>query len=140
MTNDTAQRELDTAVRTFGEAWAHGDIEKLAELLSPTYTHTDVRGRFQSREAWLEYARGRRNERTRIAFADVTTRLVGDVAIITGRNDMVDGNIIVGDKRSNVSLRFTQIWIRKDGRWLRETFQATLIDPLAPQIVSAAGR
>jgi hypothetical protein len=59
---------------------------------------------------------------------------MGDVAIITGRNDMVGGNIVVGDERSNLSLRFKQIWVRRDGRWLREAFQATLVDPPAPAL------
>ena len=96
-------------------------------MLSPSYTHTDVRGRFQDRDTWLEYARGRSGATTQIAFADVTTRLMGDVAIITGRNEMVGGNIVSGDARSNLSLRFTQVWVRRDGRWLREAFQATLV-------------
>jgi len=101
-------------------------------MLSPDYTHTDVRGRFQGRDEWLEYARGRSGAATQITFADVTTRMMGDVAIITGRNDMVGGKIVVGDERSSLSLRFTQIWIRRDGRWLRAAFQATLVDPLPP--------
>jgi hypothetical protein len=109
-------------------------------MLSPSYTHTDVRGRFQDRDAWLEYARGRSDAATQIAVADVTTRLIGDVAIITGRNDMAGGNIVLGDERSSVSLRFTQIWIRREGRWLREAFQATLVDLLAPPIASQLGR
>ena len=65
-------------------------------MISPSYTHTDVRGRFQDREAWLDYARGRSGATTQIAFADVTTRLMVDVAILTGRNDMVGGNIVLG--------------------------------------------
>jgi hypothetical protein len=60
--------------------------------------------------------------------------LIGDVAVITGRNDLGGGNIVLGDERSSLSLRFTQIWIRRDGRWLREAFQATFIDPLAPPL------
>jgi len=87
-------------------------------MLSPSYTHTDVRGRFQDRDEWLEYARGRTGAATEITFADVTTRLMGNVAIITGRNDVAGGNIVIGDERSKLTLRFTQIWIRKDGRWL----------------------
>ena len=138
MSDETARRELDDAIRGFGEAWAGGDTDALRGMLSPSYTHTDVRGRFQDRDEWLEYARGRTGAATQISFADVTTRLMGNVAIVTGRNDVAGGNIVVGDERSNLSLRFTQIWIRKDGRWLREAFQATLVDPLAPPLNQGA--
>jgi ketosteroid isomerase-like protein len=132
--SDAAQRELDAAVERFGAAWARGDADALREMLSPSYTHTDVRGRFQDRDAWLEYALSRSGATTHIAFADVTTRVVGDVAIITGRNDVAGGSILVGDDRVSLSLRFTQTWIRRDGRWLREAFQATIVDPLAPSL------
>jgi len=134
MSDKTTRRELDTAVSDFGEAWARGDVDALRGMLSPDYTHTDVRGRFLRRDEWLEYAGGRSGAATQITFADVTTRLMGNVAIVTGRNDMVGGNIVVGDERSSLSLRFTQMWIRRDGRWLREAFQATLVDPLAPPL------
>jgi ketosteroid isomerase-like protein len=132
--SNAALRELDAAVERFGAAWARGDADALREMLSPSYTHTDVRGRFQDRDAWLEYALSRSGATTHIAFADVTTRVVGDVAIITGRNDVAGGSILVGDDRVSLSLRFTQTWIRRDGRWLREAFQATIVDPLAPSL------
>jgi hypothetical protein len=38
------------------------------------------------------------------------------------------------------AVRFTQVWARRDGRWLREAFQATLVDPLAPQIAAPLNR
>ena len=60
MTTDETARAVafEEAVRRFGEAWACGDVAVLEPLLSPTYTHTDVAGRFQDRAAWLDYARG----------------------------------------------------------------------------------
>jgi len=45
---------LDEAVRLFGEAWAGGDIAKLEELLSPSYTHIDYFGNFTiGRVGWI---------------------------------------------------------------------------------------
>jgi len=128
MTEATLHQELDAAARAFGEASGSGDVAALRSLLSPTYTHTDVRGRFQDCDAWLAYAAGRRGEATPITFVDVATRIKGDVAVITGRNDMTGGSIVIGDSRSTISIRFTQVWVRIDGRWLREAFQATIID------------
>jgi len=41
------------------------------------------------------------------------------------------------EARSALSLRFTQVWVHRDGRWLREAFEAILADPLAPQIAAS---
>ena len=117
---------LDQAVRAFGEAWASGDVEKLKKLLSPTYTHQDVWGRFQDYVAWLDYARTRRGMATGISFHNVRRRIVGDVAIITGMNVIADaeGEEIEVDKGIR-QIRFTQVWVWRKDRWLRESFQAT---------------
>ena len=81
MSDETARRELDAAIRDFGEAWARGDISALRGMLSPSYTRTTVRGRIQDHDEWLEYARGRSGATTEIAFADVTIpRLCGNPA------------------------------------------------------------
>jgi ketosteroid isomerase-like protein len=127
-------QELDEAVRSFSRAWAAGDTDVLQKLLSPSYTHIDVRGRLLNRDEWLRYASGRAGDTTDIVFADVTTRVIGDVAIVTARNDVSGGNIVVGDSRTALSMRFTTIWVRRDGRWLREAAQVTLIDPSTPPL------
>ena len=116
---------LDEAVRRFGVAWAAGDVATLDALLSPTYTHSDVFGHFQDRAAWLAYARGRAGRPTRIAFRDVARRIVGDVAIITGVNQLEGRGSRDAEDASPLTLRFTQVWVKRDGRWLREAFQAT---------------
>ena len=127
MSDQVARQELETRIVEFGQAWARGDVEVLRGLLSPSYTHTDVRGRILGRDAWLDYARSRRGADTQISFANVSTRLVGNVAIITGRNDMTGQSAISSDGRSTGSLRFTQVWVRQEGAWLREAFQATFV-------------
>ena len=103
-----------------------------AKVLS--YTHIDVRGRFLSHDEWLRYVSGPTGATTEIAFADVTTRLIGDVAIVTARNDVSGGNILVGDNRATLNMRFTTVWVRQNGRWLRDAAQVTLIDPSAPPL------
>jgi ketosteroid isomerase-like protein len=127
MADAALRQDLDASMLAFGEAWTNGDVTTLTSLLSPSYTHTDVRGRFQDRDAWLKYAASRTGAATEITFADVVTRIRGDVAVITGRNDMTGGNIVSGDSRDTLSIRFTQIWVHVDGRWLREAFQATIV-------------
>ena len=120
--------DLQGSIARFGEAWAQGDLATLESLLSKTYTHTDVFGMFHDRAAWLRYVGGRTGRATQIGFRDVETRVLGDVAVVTGVNDVTGpGARSAGDHRT-LSLRFTQVWTRQDGKWLREAFQATPID------------
>ena len=67
------------------------------------------------RDTWLGYARGRAGSSTSINFADVLIRFVGDVAIVTGRNDMTGQSAISSDGRLAGSLRFTQVWVHHQG-------------------------
>ena len=117
--------DLDDAIRRFGTAWAAGDRVALDALLSPTYTHSDVFGNFQDRAAWLAYATGRSGRGTRIRFRDVRQRLLGDVAIITGINEIDGAGARDAADAAPLALRFTQVWVKRHGRWLREAFQAT---------------
>ena len=128
MSTDEAARAvaLNEAVRRFAEAWACGDVAALEPLLSPTYTHIDASGRFQDRTAWLDYVRGRTGHAARIGFRDMRTRMVGDVAVITGVNEVRSDGDPRTAAREGFTIRFTQIWTWRDGGWLREAFQATI--------------
>jgi ketosteroid isomerase-like protein len=127
MADKTETAELEIAVRRFGEAWAKGDLKTLEALLSPTYTHTDVFGALNNRAAWLAYAAGRAGRSTQISFRDVEMRRIGDTAIVTGINDVAGGGARNSGDQRPLALRFTQVWMLRDGRWLREAFQGTPI-------------
>ena len=118
---------LEEAVRRFGEAWANGDTAVMDSLLSPGYTHTDVFGKRADRATWLAYASGRGGRTTRIEFREVRIRVDGDVGIVTGINDLDGGGIRDAADRKSLSLAFTQVWVWRKDRWLREAFQATPI-------------
>src|SRR4051794_30371222 len=118
---------LAEAIRRFGEAWASGDVEVLETLLSPTYTHGTVTGKLQDRAAWLAYAATRSGRQTRIRFSNVQTRVIGDVAIVTGRNDVEGRGDRPAREGENRSLLFTQVWVRRGGNWQREAFHGTYI-------------
>lgn len=128
MASDDRETALRSAIEQFGEAWARGDGAVLDALLSPTYTHVDVFGAFHDRADWLSYAAGRAGRSTRISFRDVRTRFVGDIAIVTGLNDVEGPGGLNAEDPASLTLCFTQVWQFAEGRWLREAFQATPID------------
>lgn len=118
--------DLERTVQRFGEAWACGDVATLDALLAPTYTHVDAYGDFHDRASWLAYAGRRAGRSSRITFRELATRQIGEVAVITGVNEIA----AIGDPQAGAGqdpvLRFTQVWVLRDGRWLREAFRATI--------------
>jgi len=125
MTQATDVRELDAAIHAFGEAWARGDTGALAAMFSQSYTHNDASGEHLKRDAWLAYAAKRAGRETRITFRNVETRIFGDLAVVTGFNDMSGGGVLNAEDNRDLSIAFTQVWRRENGLWLREAFQAT---------------
>ena len=125
----SAELELEVALRRFARAWAAGDAAQLDAMLAPDYTHVDPTGAFVDREDWLDDTRDRAGRGTTVGFRHVTIRRHGDVAIITGVIVMSGGGILAVDDPRDLSLRFTQVWSRRDGRWLRDAFHGTAMDP-----------
>ncbi len=123
---------LEEAVRRFGEAWAIGDTAILESLLSPTYTHTDVYGKFHDRAQWLSYASQRKGRTTQVEFRDIRIRVIGDIGIVTGINDLHGAGIRNAADQKDQTLAFTQIWVWQHGHWLREAFQATPVAEASP--------
>jgi len=119
--------DLTRAMDAFARAWARGDAIELESMLSPSYTHNDVFGTHLSRAAWLDYAARRAGRSTDIIFRDVNVRRFGDMAVVTGFNDMAGGGARNASDTQDLSILFLQIWRRHDGRWLREAFQATQV-------------
>ena len=99
----------------------------MGSLLSPTYTHTDVFGKLSDRATWLAYASGRTGRPTRIEFRDIRIRVVGEIGIVTGINDLHGGGAWNATDQESRTLAFTQVWIWQNDHWLREAFQATPI-------------
>jgi len=121
----TDELELEVALRRFARAWAAGDAALLETMLAPDYTHVDPTGAFFDREGWLADTRDRAGRGTTVGFRNVTIRRHGDVAIVTGVIVMSGGGILAGDDPRDLSLRFTQVWSRRDGRWLRDAFHGS---------------
>jgi hypothetical protein len=53
----------------------------------------------------------------------VRTRIIGDVAITTGRNDVERARGSIWTE----AFWFTQVWVRRGRDWQREAFHATYI-------------
>jgi hypothetical protein len=73
----------------------------------------------------LAYAAKRTGPETKLEFEDVVYRMFDDVAVVTGTNMVKGGGARFAEDARDLAIVFTQVWVWKDSRWLREAFQAT---------------
>jgi ketosteroid isomerase-like protein len=106
------------AVRALDErrlAWlVQGDIDAMAGLLADELVYTHSNGRVDDKASYLAPLRAGTTRYLQYTPSEVSVRLLGDVAILTGRATM---RAMVGGEERRNELRFTNVWLRRDGRW-----------------------
>ncbi len=109
-----------------GRALINQDWPALAALMGEDLVHVHANGLVDDKAAYLE------NARTKLDYLkferlSLTVRCYGDIVVATGilfQSVRVKGPETVVD----VKAATTQTWVRRDGRWLQNTFQATRTD------------
>lgn len=100
-----------------------GKLDELAAMLSPTLTYTHSNAAIDTKEKFLESLRSGQVAYKGLKHGDVQVRFAApDVAILNGVSDV---EVVVGGKPQNVPLRFTIVYVRKNGVWLMEAWHST---------------
>lgn len=104
------------------EATTGKDYKTLATLLGDDLVYTHSSAAVDSKASYLESLTSGRVTYKVIKPTDLQVRVFGDLAIIHGVAAMnVDAN---GQAIVN-TLRFTDVWARRDGRWQMIAWQST---------------
>ncbi len=115
MHTDTAiTADLDTLRdlnRDYIQAVQRGDVRRFDEILADDFLCSNPNGTLSDRAAFLAQT-ARPVTIANLEAHDVTVRLLGDYAIIHARTTYT-----APDGRSGAS-RYTDVWERRDGRWL----------------------
>ena len=107
------------------EAWVDGDREAINAILAPDWTVVDIAGRVLTKEEVLEEAFGTGDRKIETMRIDnVRVRPFGEMAVVTGRT--VAAGSYQG-KRSEVELRFTDVFARPKGVWQIVASQGTAV-------------
>lgn len=106
-------------------AWVEGDREFIESSLADDWSVTDLTGCVLTKEEVLREAFGS-DERhvASMEIDDIRVRSFGNWAIVTGRTQAAgeyQGQMV------EVKLRFTDVFIMRDGRWQAVSSQATMI-------------
>ena len=120
-THAPATADHDTLValnRDYISSVQTSDVRRFDELLAPDFRCSNPDGSLVDRRAFLEQTAPPVSFRNLEAL-DVDIRLMGDFAIIHARTAYVrpDGSPGAG--------RYTDVWARRDGRWLAVSAHVT---------------
>ncbi len=120
------EQEVAAAFAQFAEAFVKADTVVLKNLLADDYVHTNASGSVPDKTRWLAFMKTRHEDlksgKVRIDTYrndDLRIRVYGNTAVVTGANTTIgyrDG------REWKMNLRFTNVWVKREGRWLRAAF------------------
>lgn len=100
-----------------------GKLDEAAAMMSPAMTYTHSSGAMDAKDKLMADLRSKQVVYTALKHADVQVRFpTPDVAIMTGISDV---SVTVGGKPLEVPLRFTIVYVKKNGQWLMELWHST---------------
>jgi ketosteroid isomerase-like protein len=123
---DNPEQELRERLREWDEAYARRDTEALNRILADDFFFTDAAGTVNNKTQYI-MAVIKSPDITLIEPVksdDLSIRLYGDVAVVTGRTG------IRGRPRHPASrdlFRFTDVWVKRQGRWQVVASQVTRV-------------
>lgn len=106
------------------ELLAAADYDAVAALLADDLVYTHSNGRVDTKDAYLAPLRAGTTRYVELVPSGLTVRVHGPTAIITGRVQMLA--TVSGEERRN-DLRFTDVWLLRDGRWQLAAWHATRV-------------
>lgn len=106
--------ELEAASKAYDAAVSKADIRALDGLLLPAVVFTTATGRVMDKKAVLAMLASPDTRYESVESDEVKRAITGDLAIETGR---VRVRGIRNGKPVNETQRYTDVWVRRDGRW-----------------------
>ena len=116
--------EFRQIAQNLATAYLRGDRAFVDAVLTDDWTSTDYRGRIWTKANVLAMFDGGRPPMTKAEIEVDRVRLLGDVAIVTGRSvsaGVVDGRAVT------ITQRYIDVYVRQDGRWRIVTSQGTQV-------------
>jgi len=118
----TGESEVRLAQRQRFEAMMKQDVTALDTLLDDDLTYVHTGGDLQSRGEFIDMIRNRTLVYESIAPSEVHVRVYNGLALATGRSQQRVRN---ANGVSTFGIRFTEVYVRRAGRWLLTAWEAT---------------
>lgn len=105
--------------------WKAGDCDAWGALVAPEWSVIHITGTTMTRAEALQMCRSPQAPIADLRVDDVSTHPYGDTAVVRGRTTMTIG----GANPQTITLRFTDVFVRRDGRWQVVASHATRLAP-----------
>lgn len=116
-------REIVDLERQSKEAAIHRDASFSERTLADDYVAISPLGQVIGKAETVAARRTAQLRYDSIEVSDMVVRLYGNTAVVTARADVRGREL--GEEFSG-PYRFTRVWVRRSGRWLTVSYQATV--------------
>jgi ketosteroid isomerase-like protein len=112
-------RQLETIEEQLASTWKNHDCAAWGALLSDDWSVTHIDAKVITKTQALEMCRT--GPPVTSTVDQLVVRAYGDTAVVTGRNTAT----VSGAAPQTVTLRFTDVFVRRDGLWIIVASHAT---------------
>jgi ketosteroid isomerase-like protein len=116
-------RELEKIEQQLAATYQAGDCAAWGAMLAPEWSVTHITAQVITKAQALEMCAAAKGQIADAAIDDISVRVFGDAAVATGRTTATTS----GTSPLTVTLRFTDVFIRRSDRWLVVASHATRI-------------
>lgn len=118
-----AEQEIRAAERLWNDARVKADVAALDRLLADGWTVTHGGGTMDTKAQYLaDLKSGDRKFSADVKEDELTVRIYGDTAVASG---LSDSKVTFKGQVQGGPLRFTRVYVKRDGRWRMIVSHAT---------------
>jgi ketosteroid isomerase-like protein len=121
-----AEKELMDVENHWAEATVKGDVQVLERLYADEYLAIDPAGATFTKAQDIANVKSGNFKLETFKLDELKVRLHGEVAVVTGRNTI---KATYMGKDISGAYRFTDVFVKRGGRWQVLTTQGTLVAP-----------
>jgi len=119
----SVERDIRAMETQWNDARAHADVATLDRMLADGWTVVHGDGTMNTKADYLaDLKSGARKFDGGVEISDFSVRVYGDTAIAAGKSE---SKVTINGQPQGGSLRFTRVYIRRDGRWIMIASHAT---------------
>ena len=121
--NSASEVEIEELEHRLAATWKSGDCAGWGALIAPEWSVTHINGAVITREQALAMCHAPAVQIADMRYDDLAVRVFENTVIATGQTTATTS----GETPETVVLRFTDVWLRRDGRWQVVASQATRV-------------